>query len=78
MTSPTSTETEAELEEIGQTASGYTIWCKPNKAGGHTYWSDSIGGGVIIWDTCLASEEELLFCMNHERSAEALGRRKSQ
>ncbi len=57
------------MEEIGRTEHGYTIWREPNEAGGHRYWSDSIGGGVVIWDTCLASEEELLFAIKAERKA---------
>ena len=66
MTSQTFEE-DAPLEEIGVTASGYTIFVKPNKCGGHTYWSDSIGGGVIIMDTCLQSFEELEFCIEYEK-----------
>jgi hypothetical protein len=55
-----------ELEEIACTARGYTIYREPNGAGGHRYWSDSIGGGVVIWDTCLASTEDLGFAMDYE------------
>jgi hypothetical protein len=61
MTSPTS-----QLEKIGETSRGYYIYREPNQAGGHTYWSDSIGGGVVLWDTCLGSIEEMIFVINHE------------
>jgi hypothetical protein len=47
------------MEEVGQTSRGYRIYREPNGAGGHRYWSDAIGGGVIVWDTCLASREEI-------------------
>ena len=59
------------MREIGKTASGYTIYVEPNEAGGRRYISDSIGCGVVIWDTCLASEEELLLAIEHERKAGA-------
>jgi len=62
---------EGPLEEIGRTARGYTIWRQRNGAGGHTYWSDSIGGGVVIYDSCLASEEEVLFCLEADRKLRA-------
>ena len=51
--------TEPPLIEVGETSRGYTLWRQENGAGGHRYWSDSIGGGVVIYDTCLASQEEL-------------------
>jgi len=54
------------MDEIGRTAQGYTIWREPNSIGGHRYWSDSIGGGVVVWDTSMVSAEELRFCIEHE------------
>lgn len=60
-------EESNSLIEIGKTDSGHTIYCKENGVGGHTYWSDSIGGGVVVWDTCLVSEEEMLFVIKYER-----------
>lgn len=55
-----------EIEKIGETSRGYYIYRKPNDVGGYTYWSDSVGGGVMIWDTCLVSAEELVFVLNYE------------
>ena len=54
------------LEEVGQTSRGYRLYREPNGAGGHRYWSDSIGGGVVIYDTCLASREELELALKIE------------
>jgi hypothetical protein len=76
MTIPTS-----QLEKIGETSRGYYIYREPNEAGGHRYWSDSIGGGVVIMDTCLQSIEELIFCINHElqeRDKGAIAQRSSR
>lgn len=56
------------LTKVGRTSRGYTIYQEPNEAGGHRYWSDAIGGGVVIWDTCLASIEELEFAIQIERA----------
>ena len=55
------------MKEVGQTKRGYTIYVEPTDIGGRRYWSDSIGGGVMIWDTALVSEEELLFALAAER-----------
>ncbi len=66
---PTPDARAAALEEVGQTERGYTIWRQKVEAhSGHRYWSDSIGGGVVLWDTAIASIEELEFCIAHERA----------
>lgn len=46
---------------------GTAIWREENEVGGHRYWSDAIGGGVAIWDTCLASIEELEAAIEYEK-----------
>lgn len=51
------------LREIGQTPQGYTIFREPNGVGGHRYWSDEIGGGVMVWDTSLVAPETLRTCL---------------
>jgi hypothetical protein len=51
---------------IGITASGYTIFRERNEAGGHRYWSDEVGDGVVVWDTSLVSDETLRFCLDRE------------
>lgn len=40
-------------------ASGYTLYRQPNDVGGYQYWSDEIGGGVLVWDTCLVDDRSL-------------------
>jgi hypothetical protein len=54
------------LTKVGQTSRGYNIYCEPNGCGGHRYVSDSIGSGVVIYDTCLASREEVELCLKLE------------
>lgn len=39
-------------------------------AGGHTYWSDEIGCGVPVWDTCLVDQSTLLATMVEELKRE--------
>ena len=45
---------------------GCTLYWKPNEAGGRTYISDEIGGGVVIWDTCLGDMSTLQAAINIE------------
>ncbi len=47
-----------EAKEYPQPA-GYSLYRMPNEVGGYQYWSDEIGGGVLIWDTCLAAASDL-------------------
>ncbi len=56
------------MDKIGTTKIGHDIFVEPNSVGGRRYWSTSIGGGVIVWDTSLASEEELEICTNYEKA----------
>jgi len=51
---------EDEFREVAVLSNGTAIYREPNEVGGHRYWSDAVGGGVAIWDTCITSEEELL------------------
>lgn len=45
---------------------GNTLMWKPNEAGGRTYYSTEIGGGVIVWDTCLCEVSTLQAALNVE------------
>lgn len=56
----------SQLVEVGETSRGYKLYREPNGVGGHRYWSDSIGGGVVVYDTCLASREELELALRIE------------
>lgn len=53
----------SDAKPIAILPNGCTLYCKPNEAGGHTYFSDEIGGGVMVWDTCLVSQGTLLAAM---------------
>lgn len=46
---------------------GATLYRETNGAGGHRYWSDEVGGGVCLWDTCLVDEHTLLAAIVEER-----------
>jgi hypothetical protein len=65
-----SNTSENKLVKIGETKIGHDIFREPNEVGGHRYWSTSVGGGVVIWDTCLASIEELEIAINYEKAIE--------
>lgn len=46
---------------------GCSLYYKKNSVGGRTYWSDEIGGGVVVWDTCLVDESTILSAIVHEQ-----------
>jgi len=50
---------------------GHLLYRKENGAGGHTYYSDEAGNGVIVWDTCLVEESTLLAAIQAEKEWEA-------
>lgn len=49
-----------------------TLYREPNGVGGHRYWSDEVGGGVMLWDTCLVAPETLMAAMVEEARRERL------
>lgn len=57
-----------------------TLYWRENEAGGRTYYSDEVGGGVVVWDTALVNESTLLAAMVQEAKLvfmehhEAMGR----
>lgn len=55
------------MEDVCDLPNGFRLYRKPNEAGGHTYYSDEVGGGVVVWDTCLISEGTLLCAMVEEK-----------
>ena len=54
------------LIKVGETSRGYHIFREKNDVGGYRYWSDEIGGGVLIWDTTLVDLETLKKCLSIE------------
>lgn len=62
-----------KVEDLGCTPTGCHLFRKRNDAGGWTYFSDEISGGIPIWDTSLVSESTLLtaiLCEQHRRHLE--------
>lgn len=55
------------LEKVAELPNGTYIYRVSNGVGGHRYWSDAIGGGAMIWDTALASIEELEAAIEYEK-----------
>lgn len=45
---------------------GCTLYWEKNLAGGRTYVSDEVGGGVTVWDTALVEESTLLAALVQE------------
>lgn len=41
------------------------IW-KENDVGGRVYYSDEVGGGVVVWDTSLVDDSTLLAALTQE------------
>jgi hypothetical protein len=46
---------------------GCTLYRESNGVGGHRYWSDEIGGGVMLWDTSLVDATTLLTAIVEEQ-----------
>lgn len=55
------------MKEACKLSDGYTLYYRDNGAGGRTYFTDSIPGGVMIWDTCLVDEKTLLETIAFEK-----------
>ena len=56
------------MKEVTQDSRGNTLFVEDNEVGGKRYWSDEIGGGVMVWDTCLVSVEMLKLAIEAEES----------
>lgn len=67
-----------ETVDLGCLPNGAHLYRKPNGVGGFTYYSDEIGGGVAVWDTCLVAESTLLAaltCEHHRHHIQCLSDR---
>ena len=58
------------LSEVRQDSRGNTLFVEPNEVGGHRYWSDESGVGVVVWDTSLVSAEMLKLALEAEAKRE--------
>lgn len=54
------------LTEVCEDSRGNRLYVEPNEVGGHRYWSDEIGGGVVVWDTSLVSPEMVRLALEAE------------
>jgi hypothetical protein len=64
---------KSEMEDLGTTPNGYHLFCKPNGAGGFTYYSSENGCMTRVWDTCITNEDTLLaaiLCEHHRKYLE--------
>jgi hypothetical protein len=52
------------LKEVGRDSRGNTLYVEGNGVGGKRYWSDEVGGGVMVWDTSLVSAEMMRLALN--------------
>lgn len=61
------------MQHIMTDSRGHRLYVKENKVGGNQYWSDEIGGGVLVWDTSMVSEEMLDLALLTERTRKKYG-----
>ena len=47
-----------------------SLYWKDNEVGGRTYYSDEVGGGVVVWDTSSVNESTLLAALTQEKKLE--------
>lgn len=52
-----------------------SLYWEENGAGGRSYYSDEIGGGVLVWDTTLVDRGTLLAALLQEEILVAKDRR---
>lgn len=55
-----------KAEFVCELPQGYFLYREPNEVGGYRYISDEIGGGVVVWDTCLVRSSTLLAAIVEE------------
>lgn len=54
------------MEEVCELPNGAMLYRRANTAGGHTYYSDEIGCGVLVWDTCCVAPSTLTAAITEE------------
>lgn len=55
-----------ELTTVCDLPNGYRLYVKPNGVGGRQYWSDEIGGGILVFDTSLHDTLTIITALTHE------------
>jgi hypothetical protein len=48
------------MKEVGLLPNGSMLFVEDDRDTGRRYWSDEIGGGVVVWDTTLIDKTTLL------------------
>lgn len=61
---------ENGMEDVCELPNGCHLFRKKNEAGGYTYYSDEVGCGVMVWDTCMVAEATLLAALVEEARRE--------
>ena len=56
------------MENTIQLPNGCTLYWEENEVGGRSYYSDEIGCGVSVWDTCLVDKSTLLAAIVQEET----------
>lgn len=56
-----------EMKEVCTLPNGCTLYSRPNGVGGTVYYSDEVGGGVLVWDTSLVDDFTLLAAILEEK-----------
>lgn len=59
-------ESKTDLDLVCLLPNGSGLYRESNGVGGHRYWSDEVGGGVCVWDTCLVGSDTLLAALTEE------------
>jgi len=59
-------DNQQPMDDVCELPNSCHLYRKKNEVGGHTYYSDEVGGGVFVWDTCLVSENTLLAAIVEE------------
>ncbi len=57
------------MEYVGLSDRGNRLYVETNEVGGRRYWSDEIGGGVMVWDTSLVSLNSMAVVVSVEIAA---------
>ena len=59
-----------KTEFVADLPNGSKLYREENGAGGYTYYSDEVGNGVLVWDTCLVHQSTLLATLAAEAKRE--------
>ena len=59
---------KSKIQNTINLPNGCTLYWEDNKVGGRTYYSDEVGGGVMVWDTALVDQSTLLAALTQENT----------